>query len=191
MSLAGHSRLRISTASNSAQPNETDQRTPFFGKQAFTYAAHADRYRCAEGAVLSRHTAKYTERVVMYQADAATCNACPLKAKCTASNHGRMITRSFDEPYLDRVRSYHSTKPYKKAMRKRQVWVEPLFAEAKAWRGLARFRLRTLLTVNITGLLIAAGQNLNRLLSWHGWGRRPWPGGAAGLRIVGAILLLR
>jgi hypothetical protein len=27
---------------------------------------------------------------------------------------------------------------------------------------------------------IAAGQNLKRLLSARGWGRRPWPDGAAG-----------
>ena len=72
-----------------------------------------------------------------------------MKVKCTESNHGRMITRSVDERYLERVRSYHATDPYKKAMRKRQVWVEPLFAEAKAWHGLERFRLRTLLKVNI------------------------------------------
>jgi hypothetical protein len=163
-----------------------DKRTPFFGKQAFTYEAQADRYRCPAGTVMPRHTAKYTERVVMYQADAATCNACPLKAKCTESHHGRMISRSFDERYLERVRSYHATDAYKKAMRKRQVWVEPLFAEAKAWHGLRRFRLRTLLKVNIQSLLIATGQNLKRLLSWRGWGQRGWPSGAAGLRITGA-----
>src|SRR4051794_28814152 len=29
-------------------------------------------------------------------------------------------------------------------------------------------------------LLIATGQNLTRLLSWRGWGRRPWPDGAPG-----------
>ena len=66
-------------------------------------------------------------------------------------------------------------------MRKRQVWVEPLFGEAKEWHELARFRLRTLLKVNIEALLIATGQNLKRLLSWRGWGRRGWPGGAAGV----------
>jgi len=167
-----------------------DKRTSFFGKQAFTYEAHADRYRCPDGTVLPRHTAKYTERVVMYKADAATCNACSLKAKCTASNHGRMISRSFDEAYVDRVRNYHTTEPYKKAMRKRQVWVEPLFAEAKAWHGLARFRLRTLVKVNTESLLLAAGQNLKRLLSWRGWGRRPWPGGAAGLRSTNTTMLV-
>jgi hypothetical protein len=64
-------------------------------------------------------------------------------------------------------------------MRKRKVWVEPLFAEAKEWHGLRRFRLRRLWRVNSEALLIAAGQNLKRLLAHQGWGRRPLPSGAA------------
>ncbi len=137
--------------------------------------------------MLPRRTAKYTERVVVYQAEASTCNACPLKAKCTASDQGRIVSRGFDEAYLDRVRRYHTTEPYKKAMRKRQVWVEPLFGEAKAWHGLARFRLRLLEKVNIEALVIATGQNLKRLLSWRGWGQRSWPGGAAGVVVLGVF----
>jgi hypothetical protein len=58
-------------------------------------------------------------------------------------------------------------------MRKRQVWVEPQFAEAKAWHGLGRFRLRGLEKINGEALLIAAGQNLKRLLSRRGWGGAP------------------
>ncbi|MDQ3222696.1 MAG: transposase, partial [Gemmatimonadota bacterium] len=91
------------------------------------------------------------------------------------------VGRSLDADALDRVRGYHATEPYAKAMRKRQVWVEPLFAEAKDWHGLRRFRLRGLANVNIEGVLIAAGQNLKRLLSWRGWGQRPFPSGAAGV----------
>lgn len=34
--------------------------------------------------------------------------------------------------------------------------------------------------VNGEALLIAAGQNLKRLVSRWGWGRRPWPTGAPG-----------
>jgi hypothetical protein len=131
--------------------------------------------------VLPRHKTKYTERVVVYRAEAETCNACPLKAKCTESAAGRQVHRSFDEASLDLVRSYHSTEAYKKAMRKRKVWVEPLFGEGKAWHGMARFRLRLLEKVNIEGLVRATGQNLKRLLSWRGWGRRWWPGGAVGV----------
>jgi hypothetical protein len=91
-----------------------------------------------------------------------------------------MVRRSFDEAYLDRVRGYHATEAYAQAMRKRKVWIEPLFGEAKQWHGLRQFRLRGLAKVNMEGLLIAAGQNLKRLLSARGWGRRPWPDGSAG-----------
>lgn len=68
-------------------------------------------------------------------------------------------------------------------MRKRKVWVEPFFAEAKDWHGLRRFRLRGAENVNIQAQLIAAGQNLKRLLSKQGWGQRPWPGGAPGVEL--------
>ena len=36
------------------------------------------------------------------------------------------------------------TPAYEKALRKRAVWVEPRFGEAKDWHGLRRFRLRRL-----------------------------------------------
>jgi hypothetical protein len=89
-----------------------------------------------------------------------------------------MVHRSFYADYLDRVRGYHETEAYKKARRKRQVWVEPLFAEAKAWHGLRRLRWRGLVNANIQGLLIAAGQNLKRFLAAAGWGRRNAPCGS-------------
>jgi hypothetical protein len=88
------------------------------------------------------------------------------------------VHRSFSEEFLDRVRGYHATEAYQKAVRKRQVWVAPLFAEAKLWHGLRRFRLRGLENVNIEGLFIAAGQNLKRLLAARGWGRRHAPCGS-------------
>jgi hypothetical protein len=118
---------------------------------------------------------------VEYRAAAATCNACARKAACTPSDRGRQVHRSFHAAYLDRVRGYHATEAYQKAMRKRKVWVEPLFGEAKQWHGLRQFRLRGLQRVNMEGLFIAAGQNLKRLLGAKGWGRRPWPGGATDL----------
>jgi len=68
-------------------------------------------------------------------------------------------------------------------MRKRQVWVEPLFAEAKDRDGLRRIRLRGLKQVNGEALLIAAGQKLKRLRRWRGWGRRPCPRGDLGVAL--------
>jgi DDE family transposase len=160
-----------------------DHRTAFFGREVFTYDAHHDVYHCPGGQELRFRKHKYTERTRVYQAPATACSACVLKAQCTTSTKGRQLKRSFDEAYLDRVRGYHKTEIYKKAMRKRKVWVEPLFAEAKAWHGLRRYRLRGLEKVNGEALLIAAGQNLKRFLSRRGWGRRPFPAGAAGIAL--------
>src|SRR2546421_12529616 len=72
-------------------------------------------------------------------------------------------------------RPYHQTDAYQKAINKRKVWVEPLKASGKEWHGMRRFRLRRLWRVNCEAQVIAAGQNLKRLLKKRGWGRRPFP----------------
>lgn len=147
------------------------------------YDAATDTCRCPGGETL--HFLSQCDRTHrrIYQASASACAACTLRAQCTTSSRGRRIGRSLDEKAVERVRGYHETEEFAKAMRKRKVWVEPLFAEAKDWHGLRRFRLRGLENVNIQAQLIAAGQNLKRLLSKSGWGRRPWPGGAAGVAL--------
>jgi hypothetical protein len=108
-----------------------DRRTAFFGRDAFAYDVERDVYRCPGSQELRFRKHKHTDRVRIYQAPAAACNACALKAQCTTSTNGRQRKRSVDEAYLDRVRGYHAIEAYQKAMRKRQIWVEPLFAEAK------------------------------------------------------------
>jgi transposase len=155
-------------------PDWENQR-PYFGPAQFRYDAEHDHYICPTGQLLHLSRMEYTAQKAAYSADPATCNACPLKALCTPSDHGRLVHRSFHASYLERVRSYHQTAAYQKAMRKRKVWIEPLFAEAKDWHGLRRFRLRLLWRVNIEALRTAAGQNLKRLLKKRGWGRRPFP----------------
>jgi DDE family transposase len=157
-----------------------------FRRDEFAYDPEADVYRCPGDQALTFRNAKAGERVRVYQADAATCQGCALRPQCTTGASSRRIHRSFDEAYLERVRDYHATPAYQKAIRKRHVWVEPLFAEAKDWHGLRRFRLRGRAKVNGEALLVAAGQNLKRLLSRWGWGRRPWPNGAAAVVLPAA-----
>ena len=154
---------------------DNDHRTEFFSADRFRYEAERDVYLCPAGKELHFFQAQSTDRQRRYRARAKDCNHCPLKAQCTTSKQGRSLCRSVDEEYLDRVRGYHTTEAYKKAYRKRSVWVEPLFAEAKDWHGMRRFRLRLLWRVNIEALLIASGQNIKRLLKKRGWGRRPCP----------------
>ena len=70
--------------------------------------------------------------------------------------------------------AHHETEACKKAMRKRQVWIEPLVGEAKQWHGMERMRLRTLERANCEVLVTASGQNVKRLLKFGGRGpKRP------------------
>jgi transposase len=152
-----------------------DHRTGFFSQDCFHYEAERNIYLCPAGKELRFDRPHSTERSLRYRARAKDCNHCPLKAQCTTSTQGRSLCRSVDEEVLDRVRGYQETEAYKKAYRKRTVWVEPLFAEGKDWHGMRRFRLRRLWRVNCEALMRAAGQNLKRLLKHRGWGRRPYP----------------
>ena len=125
-----------------------------------------------------------SEQVLVYIADPSICNTCPVKQACIASNSGRHIFHSYFQDLLDRAARYRATDSYQKALRKRQVWVEPLFGEGKQWHGMRHFRLRGLEKVNIEGLLRAAGQNMKRLSKERTW-RNPFkPAGSAALRIA-------
>jgi transposase len=154
-----------------------------FGREAFTYDAEANHYICPAGAILRWESNSYVTFTHHYRAAATTCSSCPLKTKCTTSEDGRSLRHSFFQAYLDRVKAYHQTEAYKKAYRKRKVWVEPLFGEAQQWHGLRRFRVRGLEKVNCAGVMTATGQNLKRLVSARGWGRRSFPGGAVGMHL--------
>jgi hypothetical protein len=94
--------------------------------------------------------------------------------ECTESSGGRRVHRSFFADFVEQVKGYQQTPAYQKALNKRKVWVEPLFAEGKQWHGMGRFRLRRLWRVNCEALVIASGQNLKRLLQKRGWGDVPF-----------------
>jgi transposase len=142
----------------------------FFGKGEFVYDPKRDLYLCPAGEEL--HRAGKSGKGIRYRANISACRDCPLKEKCTSGHGVRNISRYSGEEYMERVRAYRHTEPYKKALRKRAVWVEQLFGEAKEWHGMARFRLRRLKKVNIEALLIASGQNIKRLLAARGRGPR-------------------
>jgi hypothetical protein len=151
-----------------AIPNFDFRDTGLFGPGHFYYDPENDHYLCpAQQTLHLRNEDRHTRRK-RYRAKPSVCNACELKARCTTSERGRMLYRPFEEDFYDRVRSYRGSFLYEKALRKRRVWVEPLFAEAKDWHGMRRFRLRGLEKVTIEALLIASGQNVKRLLAFGG-----------------------
>jgi hypothetical protein len=148
-----------------------------FGREDFTYDSKEDVYICPAGELLRPVGKKANEQQagkdVIYRAKGSSCKACPLREKCTTKKkQGRSLRRGPLEEYVDLARAYQGSEPYEKALRKRRVWVEPLFGEAKQWHRLISFRLRMLEKVNIEGLMVASGQNIKRLLAARGRGPR-------------------
>ena len=62
--------------------------TPYFGPSKFTYDAVQDVYVCPQGQLLRPFRREQKAEKVEYRADAAACNACPLKEQCTSSQTG-------------------------------------------------------------------------------------------------------
>jgi len=144
--------------------SDFSQRTEYYSAKLFQYNSEKDHYICPQGQILPLVSRRTSEQVLIYKPKAEVCNACPVKSRCTGSKSGRHIFRSFFQAYLDRAETYRQTEAFLKAMRKRSMWVEPLFGEAKEFHRLRRFRLRRLCKVNIEGVMVAAGQNLKRLI---------------------------
>ena len=145
----------------------------FFAPSMFVYDEEQDLFRCPEGQELTPWNSRDSREGQRYKAKAKVCAACSIRVHCTPNKRGRTIFRHFDEGYVDKVRAYQGTFPYEKALRKRRVWVEPLFAEAKDWHGMRRFRLRRLERVNTEVLMVAAGQNIKRLVAAQQGPRKP------------------
>lgn len=111
-----------------AEPGDSN---PLFGIERFLSDAEHDRSICPQGKELTYFYARHVLNTRAYRADAATCNACPLKSQCTTSSKGRLVHRNLREHSSERVRAYYQTAAYEKALAKRTVWIEPLFGEAK------------------------------------------------------------
>ena len=150
-----------------------------FRKDDFTYDAECDIYRCPAGETLRNTGARSKLELTRYVANPAVCNSCSLKSKCTEGKAGARSTQLREE-YFEKVKGYYGLEAYKKAMRNRKVWIEPLFGEAKQWHGMERMRLRMLERVNCEALITASGQNIKRLLTFGGRGPRAAEAGAGG-----------
>ena len=163
-------------------------RTSFFGKDRFAYDPKEDAYTCPAGEVLGPQGNPTREGLVRYRAPAKACAACSLRPECTSNKQGRAVHRHPEEHYLEMARARRGGEVYEKAVRKRKVWVEPPFAEAKCWHGMDRFRLRGLERVNAEAGLVATGQNIKRLLTFGGQGPKKLAQAAALCLPVAAYL---
>jgi transposase len=141
-----------------------------FAHDAFRYDAGKDVYVCPAGQTLRRWNREAKQQRTRYKAPAEVCAACAMRSQCTNSKDGRLVDRYDLQKYLDWADGCLSKGERRRLMGRRKAAMEGSFADAANNHGFKRERWRGLARVRIQGLLIAAIQNVRKLL--RAW-RRP------------------
>ena len=157
-----------------------------FPHEEFRYDAGRDVYICPAGQTLTRWNEKPDEQRVRYKGSAQTCAACPMREGCTAAKDGRRVDRHVLQEYIDRADEGLSKGERRRLMARRKWVMEGSFADAVNNHGFDRARWRGLTRVHIQGLLIAAIQNVRKLL--RAW-RRGTGAAARGVRDAAVRIL--
>ena len=140
------------------------KRTSNYPDEMFTYVPEHNHYICPQNEILEFSYHVQSQQVGHYLSKTKACLSCSVKTDCTKNKIGKLMRRSWFQNEIDRSKAYTDTWLYKKSMRKRSVWVEPIIGEAKQWHHGRQFRLRGIIKVNIEALIRATGQNIKRLL---------------------------
>jgi hypothetical protein len=141
--------------------NEVEGR---YTKEAFTYSAEQDAYRCPAGAWLGFSTESEVDgRTLRYYANWKACAGCPLRAQCTKSKQGRRIMRTPEEPRLAAMADRLKKRP--DLMLRRKSIVEHPYGTMKwTWDGYY-FLLKGLKKVRGEFSLMTMAYNLRRVLN--------------------------
>jgi len=143
-----------------------NQKRGLFTKQAFTYDAAKDCYRCPAGADLHfRYESFEQHRQIRYYTT-SKCLTCPLKEKCTTNARGRRITRWVDEKLLDDMARRVRARP--ELVRRRQQLSEPPFGTIKRAMNQGYFLMRGLNKVGAEMSLTVLSYNLKRVMNIMG-----------------------
>ena len=136
----------------------------------FHYDAQGDGYLCPNGQTLKRYDHDVrSDGTIRYRADRAVCERCPYFGDCVKSKtRGRQILRNIHTPYVEWADTVCSPTRRRYLLTRRRIRAEGSFADAANNHGFKRARWRGLLKMEIQNLLIAAIQNLRKLLRYRG-----------------------
>jgi len=142
-------------------------RDPAFSNNKFAYNKEQDFYTCPVGNQLKRKQFKSDKNAVIYKADRKICRQCPHFQKCvTSKNSGRQIQRNANEQYIEWADNCLPTYERKRLMARRKYKAEGSFADAANNHGFKRSRFRGIEKVQVQNLMIAATQNLRKLMRY-------------------------
>lgn len=138
-----------------------------YTKEAFTYSAERDAYRCPAGEWLGFSTQTEAEgRTLRYYANWQACAGCPLREQCTESKQGRRIMRTPEEERLEAMAKRMQKRP--ELMLQRKSTVEHPYGTMKWWGDGGYFLLRGLEKVRGEFSLMTLAYNLRRVINLLG-----------------------
>jgi len=144
---------------------------PAFYPENFRYDPQTDSYTCPQGQKLAHRATRRRRAGVedqVYQARAADCRDCPLRAGCQPGKQGRMLVRSENVPIVAAYVAKMQTAAAQAAYRRRGPVAEFSNLWLKAKLGLRQFCVRGLQKVRCEVLWACLTYNIQQ------WFRRRW-----------------
>lgn len=141
------------------------------GQSAFTYLPQEDCYVCPRGQRLPYSCHIASKRAYLYKAPAKVCAGCDLRSRC-ATQRGRIIWRHEHQEAIEWADGLWSRQHRRRLMRRRLHVMEGSFADASNQHGYKRARWRGITGITVQNLLIAAIQNVRKLLRYARHPRR-------------------
>ncbi|MCK4886526.1 MAG: transposase [Planctomycetes bacterium] len=138
-----------------------------FNCDKFLYDSKHNCYICPADKQLKFSHFSRNKNASIYRASREICQQCQHFQKCvTSKNTGRHIQRNANGKYIEWADNCLSTYQRKRLMARRKYKAEGSFADAANNHGFKRSRFRGIDKMKIQNLMIAAIQNLRKLLKY-------------------------
>lgn len=136
-----------------------------FCYEKFRYDKEHDCYICPAGEKLHKAHEGVSKRAYSYRCSRETCQGCDYFSDCvTSERRGRLVTRNIDADYIEWADSCLSRADRRRLQGRRRYKAEGSFADAANNHNFKRARWRGFVRMRIQSLMIAAVQNLRKLL---------------------------
>jgi transposase len=141
-----------------------------FHASVFEYEPASDTYRCPAHQTLTRRSYDRFQRGWLYRAEVKVCRACPLRAQCTTASIKTKVGRTIVPPdgYELVVKGCAQADSHeaKRDRRRRMTLIEGSFGQAAQNHHFKRARWRRLWRQRIQDHLIAAVQNVKKIIKY-------------------------
>jgi len=162
-----------------------------FGRERFGYDRQQDCYICPAGNTIHRMRSNDSVQTILYCIDRSICQQCQYLRQCVKSETcGRTISRKSGTEYIEWADECLSKTQRRRLMTRRRIKAEGSFADAANNHGFKQARWRGIGKMRVQNLMIAAIQNLRKLLRYMGNSGLPAAKEAQNIAIADAITII-